>query len=176
MEKRMTDLGFRGMSLAFKFRDLFSPRGKILEEVGIEPGFTVLDYGCGSGSYVVATAELVGKSGKVFALDIQPLAVRKVRQLASKKQLDNVEAIQSDCQTGLPDGSVDVALLYDTFHKLDEPDAVLGELNRVLRPGGVLSFSDHHMKEDEAVSAVTSGGLFRLSGKGRKTYGFTKEV
>lgn len=175
MEKRMSDLGFRGMSLAFKFRDLFAPRGKILGEVGIEPGFSVLDYGCGSGSYIAAASEMVGESGKVFALDIHPLAVRKVRQLASKKQLDNVEAIQSDCETGLPDDSVDVALLYDTFHKLDEPDDVLGELHRVLKPGGTLSFSDHHMNEDEADSAVTSGGLFRPSGKGKKTYSFTSE-
>jgi len=175
MEKRMSDLGFRGMSLAFKFRDLFSPRGRILEEVGIEPGSTVLDYGCGPGSYTAAASEMVGESGTVFALDIQPLAVRKVRQLASKKKLDNVEAILSDCQTGLPGNSVDVVLLYDTFHALDEQDAVLGELHRVLKPGGTLSFSDHHMNEDEAVSAVTSGGLFRLSGKGKKTYSFTSE-
>lgn len=163
------------MSLAFKFRDLFAPRGKILEEGGIGPGTTVLDYGCGSGSYTAAASEMVGDSGKVFALDIHPLAVRAVQGLASKKRLDNVEAIQSDCETGLPDDSVDVVLLYDTFHKLDEPDAVLGELHRVLKPGGTLSFADHHMNKDEANSAVTSSGLFRLSGKGKKTYSFTSE-
>ena len=175
MGKPMTNIGFRGMSLVLKVRDLFSPRGKVLEEVGIEPGSTALDYACGPGSYVVDTAELVGQSGKVFALDSQPLAVRKVKRLALKKQLENVEAIQSDCATGLPDGSVDIVLLYDAFHLLDNPDMILEELHRVLKQGGVLSFSDHHMKEDDVAPAVTSGGLFRFSGKGKKTYSFISE-
>jgi ubiquinone/menaquinone biosynthesis C-methylase UbiE len=72
----------------------------------------------------------------VYALDLHPLAVERVRTLARKQQLGNVETIQSDCATGLPDGSVDVVLLYDIFHMLSEPDAILGELHRVLpNPG-----------------------------------------
>lgn len=135
----------------------------------------MLDYGCGPGSYVAPTAALVGESGKVYALDIQPLAVQSVRNLASKKRLTNVEAILSDCETGLPDNSVDVVLLYDTLHALSDPGAVLGELHRVLKPGGVLSFSDHHMQEDELVHKLTDMGLFRLSAKGEKTHTFVRE-
>lgn len=175
MEKQMSNLHFRLMSLSLKLRDLLSPRRIVLEEVGIEPGFHVLDYGCGPGSYVVPVARLVGESGRVYALDIQPLATESVQNIASRKRLGNVQAIRSDCQTGLPDNSVDVALLYDTFHSLSEPDAVLKELHRVLKPGGILSFSDHHMEEDEIVRSVTSGGLFRLSRKGRRTYAFSRE-
>jgi len=85
-----------------------------------------------------------------------------------------VETIQSDRATGLPDASVDVVLLYDIFHLLDDPDGVLRELYRVLKPNGTLSISDHHMKEDGIVSGVTSGGLFELTNKGKKTYGFAK--
>jgi len=51
---------------------------------------------------------------------------------------------------------------------------VLEELRRVLKPDGILSFSDHHMKENEIVSKVTSRGLFRLSRKGKRTYSFSK--
>jgi ubiquinone/menaquinone biosynthesis C-methylase UbiE len=98
----------------------------ILKEVGIKPGFQVLDYGCGPGSYIIPLAELVGESGKVYALDIHPLAIRKVQDIASKKRLANVETILSDCQTGLPDNSLDVVLLYDVFHHLSDPDGVLG--------------------------------------------------
>ncbi|MDI6886277.1 MAG: methyltransferase domain-containing protein [archaeon] len=58
---------------------------------------------------------------------------------------------------------VDVVLLYDTFHTLGDPNGVLEELHRVLKPDGILSFSDHHMKENEIVSEVTS------------TYSFSKE-
>ena len=168
-------LDFKLMSLAYKFRDFFSPRMDVLKEVGIKPGFHVLDYGCGPGGYIIAAAELVGKSGKIYALDIHPLAVQKVKNIASRKQLANVAVVCSDCKTGLPDSSLDAALLYDTFHNLSNPDGVLEELHRVLKPDGVLSFSDHHMKEDEIISGVTGRGLFRLSGKGERTYSFLKE-
>ena len=86
-----------------------------------------------------------------------------------------METILSDCKTGLPDNSIDVVLLYDIFHELSEPDRVLEELHRVLKPNGILSFSDHHMKENEIVSKVTSRGLFSLSRKGERTYSFLKE-
>jgi len=47
-------------------------------------------------------------------------------------------------------------------------------LHRVLKPEGLLSFSDHHMKEDEILSGITESGLFTLSEKGKKTYGFLR--
>jgi ubiquinone/menaquinone biosynthesis C-methylase UbiE len=175
MDKAESNLGFRLMAFGFKFRDFFLPRKNILKEVGIKPGFHVLDYGCGPGSYIIPLAALVGESGKVYALDIHPLAIRKVQNIASKKKLANVETILSDCQTALPDNSLDAVLLYDIFHHLSDPDGVLKELHRVLKPDGILSFGDHHMKESEIVSKVTNGGLFRPQRKGERTYTFLKE-
>jgi len=175
MDKIESNLGFRLMSLSYKFRDLRLPRMNILKEVGIKPGFHVLDYGCGPGSYIMPLAELVGESGKVYALDIHPLAIQKVQDIASKKQLTNVETILSDCQTGLPDNTLDAVILYDIFHHLSDPDVVLKELHRVLKPDGILSFGDHHMEESEIVSKVTNSGLFKLSRKGEITYTFLKK-
>jgi ubiquinone/menaquinone biosynthesis C-methylase UbiE len=169
-----SDLTFKGMTLIMKTRDIFSPRDRVLEEVGIKPGFHVLDYGCGPGSYILISQNLVGDSGKIYALDIHPSAVRKVQELASKNGLANVETILSDRETGLPDAGIDIVLLYDIFHMLDDPEGVLKELHRVLKPDGTLSFSDHHMKEDEITSKVTAGGLFKLTNKGKKTYSFSK--
>jgi ubiquinone/menaquinone biosynthesis C-methylase UbiE len=174
MNRPKSDLGFKGMSVIMKTRDIFSPRERILGEVGIKPGFHVLDYGCGPGSYLLPTRDLIGDAGKIYALDIHPLAVRKVQELASKKGLANVETILSERETGLPDAGIDVALLYDIFHMLDDPEGVLKELHRVLKPEGTLSFSDHHMKEDKITSGVTGGGLFKLVKKGKKTYSFVK--
>ncbi|HVP26658.1 MAG TPA: class I SAM-dependent methyltransferase [Candidatus Bathyarchaeia archaeon] len=170
----MSDFGFKAMAFTFKIRDFFRPRKDIVKEVGIEEGFHVLDYGCGSGSYIKAVAELVGKSGTVYALDIHPLAIEMVKKITSKNQLTNVKTILSDRKTGLPDNSIDVVLLYDVFHDLTDPDGVLEELHRVLKPDGVLSFSDHHMKENEIVSDLTKRGLFGLSRKGERTYSFVK--
>ena len=122
MDKPASNFHFKFMSLGYKFRDLRLPRMNILKEVGIKPGFHVLDYGCGPGSYIIPLSELIGESGKIYALDIHPLAIQKVQDIASKKQLANVETILSDCQTELPDNSLDVVLLYDIFHHLSDPD------------------------------------------------------
>jgi ubiquinone/menaquinone biosynthesis C-methylase UbiE len=170
-----SNLDFRLMSLTYKFRDFIRPRMSILEDVGIKPGFHVLDYGCGPGSYIAPLAELVGKAGKIYALDIHPLAILTVQKLASRKRLDNVETILSDCKTGLPPNSLDVVILYDILHDLDDANGVLAELYRVLKPEGILSLSDHHLKEPEIVSRVTAGGLFKLSVKGKRTYSFSRE-
>jgi ubiquinone/menaquinone biosynthesis C-methylase UbiE len=172
MDKPEPALHFRIMSFAFGLRDIFLPRKNILDEAGITPRSHVLDYGCGSGSYITAAAELVGDSGKIYALDIHPLAIERARRIASRNHLVNVETILSDCATGLPDDSINVVLLYDVFHKLSDPDAVLAELHRVLALDGILSFSDHHLKEDAIASRVTGSGLFELSKRGKKTYGF----
>jgi ubiquinone/menaquinone biosynthesis C-methylase UbiE len=175
MDKPMSDLHFKFMSFGYKFRDLFIPRKNILQEVGIKPGFHVLDYGCGPGGYIIAAAALAGTSGRIYALDIHPRAIQRVRRIVVKKRLTNVETILSDRKTGLPAKSVDVALLFDILHSLSKPDGVLKELHRILKPKGILSFNDHHMKEGEIVSRITRGKLFRLSSKGKKTYRFLKE-
>lgn len=111
MDKRMSDFDFRFMSVGYRIRDLFLPRINILKEVGIRRGFHVLDYGCGPSSFIVPLAELVGESGKIYALDIHPLAIQRTKNIASEKQLTSVETILSDCHIGLPDNSLDVALL-----------------------------------------------------------------
>jgi ubiquinone/menaquinone biosynthesis C-methylase UbiE len=165
------------MAFSFKIRDFFRPRRDIVKEAEIKEGFRVLDYGCGSGSYVTAVAELIRKSGKIYALDINPLAIKMIKKIAVKRQLPNVETILSDRKTGLSGDSIDVVLLYDTFHDLSDPNMVLEELHRVLKPNGMLSFSDHHMKESEIISKVTNNGLFKLLRKGERTYSFvTKEA
>jgi len=174
MDIPKSNIDFRLMSLGYKLRDSRLPRINILKEVGIKPGDSVLDYGCGPGSYIGPTAELVGKSGTIYALDIHPLAIQKARNIVIKNQLDNLKAILSDCNTELPDDSIDVVLLYDIYHDLSDPNEVLGELYRVLKPTGILSFSDHHMKENEILLRVTSGGLFELVKKGKRTYSFAK--
>lgn len=174
MNKPESVFNFKVMSFIFKFRDLFMSPKDLLKEVGIKPGFQVLDYGCGPGSYLLPLVELVGNSGKIYALDIHPSAIQSVQNIIAKNKLINAKTIFSDCKTGLPDNSIDVVLLYDTFHVLNNPNQILEELHRILKQEGILSFSDHHLKEDEIISQVTKGGLFKLSQKGKRTYSFKK--
>lgn len=174
MDQPMSNFHFWGMSVVFKVRDLFVPPKRKLAEVGLAPGATVLDFGCGPGSLAVAAAGLVGSTGKVYAVDIHPRAVEAVQRRAARHGLTDLEAIRAAAPNGLPSESVDVVLLYDTFHALSDPEAVLDDLHRVLKPDGLLSFSDHHMKESDIVAKVAGPGLFELAKKGKMTFTFKK--
>lgn len=176
MDRPMPKSYFMCMSFMLALRDVFSPRKHVLKEVRIKPGFHVLDYGCGPGSYIVLLAELVGKSGKVYALDIHPIAIKRVENIVSKKKVKNAKTILSDSGGDLADESMDVILFYDVFHLLSDKRRVLEQLHRLLKPTGMLSFSDHHMKKGEILSEITTSGLFKFLRKGRKTYSFSKEV
>jgi len=175
MDKPMPKIAFKGMSLGLKCRDFFRPRKKILSDLDIKPNFKVLDFGCGHGSYIPLLSKAVGEHGKVYALDIHPLAIEKVESLILKSNLSNVETVCSDCSTGLPDKNLDFILLYDIFHALSYKIKVLTELHRILKDEGVLSFSDHHMKENDIISEMEKRNLFKLHEKKKFTYSFVKK-
>jgi len=54
MSEHKSDSNFRTMGIFFKIRDFFNPPVKTLKEIGIKPGFHILDYGCGPGGYIPA--------------------------------------------------------------------------------------------------------------------------
>jgi ubiquinone/menaquinone biosynthesis C-methylase UbiE len=165
---------FRLMSLTLWLRDVFFPPAKKLKKAGLKPGNQVVDFGCGPGSFSLAAAHILGQSGKVYALDIHPLAIQRVKTKAMKSGLQNIETISSDGATGLPEQSVDFVILNDVLHEVDDPDAVLSELHRVMKPEGILFFSDHHMSEKDVLTKLTQEGLFRYSRKGYRAYLFSK--
>lgn len=169
-----SDFSFRVMSLEFRLRDYFRPPKRILKEAGIRNGMTVLDFGCGPGGFSLAAAKLVGREGRVLAFDHHPLAVKSASRAADKRGFGNIRTILGGCLTDLAGGSVDVVLLYDVLHGLHEPGQILAELHRVLKPRGILSVSDHHMKKEPLLSTIAGGGLFLLAGSNRRTFQFIK--
>lgn len=174
MENRQSGFSFELMSFGFKLRDLFKPRGRVLKEAGIKPGAQVLDFGCGPGAYVSPLSRMIGPYGKIYALDINQQALRSVKNIASKKNLNNVDTILSDGKTGLPDMSMDYVLLYDILHHLNQPEETLAELHRVLKPDGILAMSDHHMKDDDITRTITAPGTFKLLRRGERGFYFTR--
>jgi ubiquinone/menaquinone biosynthesis C-methylase UbiE len=168
------NLYYEGMCFFYKVRDLFSPPLNMLKEADIKQGYSVLDFGCGPGSYSITASKLTGETGRIYSLDIHPLAIKKVKLTAEKQGLSNIETIQSDCKTGLPDGRIDIVLLYDVYHSLYNKLQVLEELHRILKARGTLSFSDHHMRKEDVLPELTRGDLFKLNKEHKKTYSFKK--
>ena len=161
-KKPVPDIAFRMMSFALSLHHRFADIGKQLTEAGIEEGQIVLDFGCGPGHYAIAAARMVGEKGRVYALDMHPLAARSVEKKANKEGLSNISTILSDGDTGLPDQSIDVVLVYDMIHSVADKKSLLYELHRVIKPHGVLSILVRHMKVEGILELVQKNGLFSL--------------
>ena len=136
----------------------------------VREGQTFLDYGCGTGSFTIPAAKIVGTKGKVYAVDYFPRQLEIVKRQSEKEGLTNIETILSDSQTGLPDECIDVIWLCDVLHEIKERRAVLEELHRVLRSKGVLAI--HDGMKDKILSYTT--GLFSLIGQDDRLLRFTK--
>src|SRR4030042_2948380 len=105
--KPMPDSAFKAMSLYFDLRHWLEDVTKPLKNAGIKEGHVILDFGCGPGHYAIAAARMVGQNGRVYALDVHPLAVQSVEKKALKGSLTNIKTILSDRDTGLPDHSIE---------------------------------------------------------------------
>jgi len=173
-DKPMPDIGFKMMSFLFRIRDRFRNPGKKLQELGIKEGQTVLDFGCGPGSYAIPAARMVGQKGRVYALDIHPLAIKAVEHKAKKKALTNITTILSDRDTGLPEESIDVVLLYDTIHMITDKRALLKELHRAMKAKGLLSILAEHIKVEDVIEIAQKDGLFSLGYQDGRLLNFEK--
>ncbi len=132
---------------------------QVLQRVPVRPGDTVLDFGCGTGTYAIPAAKLVGPAGVVHALDCDAGTLDQLRAAAT--ETGAVGAVLGDGGTSipLPDGCCDVALAYDVMHSIDDRESLLLELRRVLRPGGVLSIYPMHLDAGEIRAAVEAVGF-----------------
>jgi ubiquinone/menaquinone biosynthesis C-methylase UbiE len=164
-KKRLeSDFAFRLMTLMYKLRDLLQNPRKSLEKAQLRTGMSVVDYGCGPGSFTIPAAELVGQQGKVFAVDIYPLAISTVKQKASRKGLQNVETILvKGYDTGIEASSIDRVLLIDTIHLIDDPEALFREIHRMLKPDGLLFMEKGHMAMPEQKTILEKTGLFKIT-------------
>jgi len=148
----------------YKLTDLFWNSRRRLGKIPAKEGMAVLDYGCGPGRYTLPVARLVGAKGKVFAVDIQPLAISTVKEKAARESLNNIETILVDSyNTGIQDSSIDLALLLDTLHRIGDCDALFLEIHRVLKQDGLLFMDPGHMKLARAREIVEATGLFTIA-------------
>jgi ubiquinone/menaquinone biosynthesis C-methylase UbiE len=123
---------------------------EFLRYIGIKKNDVVLDFGCRYGTYSLPAAKLVGKKGKIYAIDKKKEFLDKLLHRADNIGLNNIEAVFFPEEKSIPlsDEYIDVIILYDVLHLIENREKLLKELNRVLKSGGILSvFPKHHDTE-----------------------------
>ena len=120
---------------------------KFLEDIGIKRDQSILDFGCGVGNYTIPAATVAGERGKVYAVDKNKESLDEMMQRAEKIGLKNIERIDvsEEIKVSLQNESVDVVLLYDVIHLVDNRNGLLTEIYRVSKPNALISvYPKHH--------------------------------
>ena len=116
---------------------------RVMDILSIAPGKTVADIGAGSGWFTVRAAKRVTATGTVYAVDINPEAVRHVADRAQQEHLSNVKTVLSKPDNPeLPANSIDAVLLLKTYHEVANPVALLRNLRASLRPNARVGVID----------------------------------
>ncbi len=115
-------------------------------QAGLREGMKVGDFGAGSGHYARAAAAIVGHSGKVYAIDVQEDVLKHLKLNTHERHEHIIDVIWGDIEkpggTHLRDASLDAVVLANTLFQIEHRDGLLGELRRVLKPGGKLMVVD----------------------------------
>lgn len=129
-------------------REVFARRKEIVAACQLKPGQTVADIGAGTGLFTRLFAEVVGRDGRVMAVDIAPKFLEHIQTTSRAAGLKNVETVLcKQDSTELPAGSVDVAFICDTYHHFEFPLKTMTSLLRAMKPGGRVILIDFQRVE-----------------------------
>ena len=132
-------------------RDWEEAPDKALDELSIEKGSTVADVGAGIGYLSIRVAKRVGPSGKVYAVDVQPEMLSRLKKNAAKAKVSNIETVLgTENDPRLPAGKVDLIFLVDVYHEFSQPQAMLQQMRKALSAKGRLVLIEYR-KEDPSV-------------------------
>jgi ubiquinone/menaquinone biosynthesis C-methylase UbiE len=140
---------------------------KMLSEVGIGEGQNVLDFGCGSGTYSIPAARLVGKNGRIYSLDVNQKALEKLSRKAEKTGLDNIVTLLSSGNVDIPidNEALNHVLLIDVLQEIADKETLLEEIHRILKPDGMMIVYPMHIDSNEVIRLASD---VKLRLKGRK--------
>lgn len=126
-------------------REIYARRVAVVEALHLRPGQAIADIGAGTGLFVEPFANAVGDAGTVYAVDIAPAMVAWIGQRIRREGFTNVKPVKcSDKSAELPDASIDVAFVCDTYHHFEYPKNTLASIHKALRPDGELVVIDFH--------------------------------
>ena len=147
---------------------------QVLKEIGIRSDQYILDFGCGSGVYSIMTSKIVGTNGKIYALDYDENSLKDLTNKIKSKNIKNIEIIKStrEIQVPLQDNSIDVVLIYDSYHLLNknERNKLLQESYRILKRNGFISYHVTHIGSYDIELKVVKERIKKYGFKSLKEY------
>ena len=148
----------------------------MLANLGIKPGMTICDMGCGNGFYSLQMAQLTGNTGHVVGVDVQPEMLDLLRKRMEEQGIENIiPVLGSFHNPRLPPNSIDLILLVDVYHELSHPEPMLAAMRRSLKPAGLIVLVEfraedpkvpikklHKMSKEQVEKELTANG-FKLA-------------
>ncbi len=152
-------------------------RERLRETLEPELGERILEIGPGTGYYTLDLGEWIGVEGVLEIFDIQQEMLDHTMKRAAERGLANVNATQGDAQD-LPyaDDSFDAVVLTTVLGEIPDQAAALGEIARVLRPGGRLVvgelFGDPHYTSPAALQRGAAAAGLRFEHRNGPAFGY----
>ena len=133
---------------------------EILNSLDIKEGCAIADIGSGGGYFSIEFAKRVGKSGVVYAVDVNPKNLSYVKEKASAAGVTNVQTtLTEEDKLNLPLNSVDIIFLRNVFHHIPNPTQYFKALKPVLKNGGIIAIIDY--KKPKGGGIFSFVGLFK---------------
>ena len=122
-------------------RDAWQKPHEVIQALKLAPDAVVADIGAGTGYFAVRLAHMTPQ-GRVYAVDTEPDMVKYLGERAQKSGVTNLVPVQgAPADPKLP-GKVDLVLLVDVYHHIDQRAAYFGKLAGSLKPGGAIAIVD----------------------------------
>jgi ubiquinone/menaquinone biosynthesis C-methylase UbiE len=124
----------------------------ILPKIGLKPGMTLVDIGCGQGFFAIPAARIAGPKGHVYGIDIDEEALDLLCRKAADAGL-NIRILRGEAEKTLAcEGCADIVFFGISLHDFKEPEKVLENAWRMLKHGGILADLDGKKDETEGES------------------------
>ncbi|MDJ0949106.1 MAG: methyltransferase domain-containing protein [Alphaproteobacteria bacterium] len=136
---------------------------RAVELLELRPGSRVLDVGCGTGASALPAAAAVGPDGRVIGIDLAENMLARARAKASARRLDNVTFQRADMSvSGLPDEGFDAVISVFSIFFVPDMERQVGELWRMLRPGGGLAVTVWGPRPFEPAASIFAEEILRV--------------
>jgi len=141
---------------------------KLLKAAGLKPDLKVLEVGCGPGAFTIPASEIIGEGGLLYAVDIHPLAIKRVREKIAESGIVNIKPILTNASTtGLLDQEIDLVFIFGMPDISGGLTDVLSEINRILKIGGILAIEKFLRSEKKLIANIENEGFVFAERKGR---------